>query len=51
MDLFQNGNRVREFPLIFGIAMAFTVLLLAGLCTQPLPYITPGSILQRSNEE
>jgi uncharacterized membrane protein len=30
-DLFQNGDRVREVPLIFGIAMAFTVLLLAGL--------------------
>jgi uncharacterized membrane protein len=31
MDLFQNGDRVREIPLIFGIAMGFTVLLLAAL--------------------
>jgi uncharacterized membrane protein len=30
-DLFQNGNRVREVPLIFGIAMGFTILLLAIL--------------------
>jgi len=30
-DLFQNGDRVREIPLIFGIAMALTVFLLACL--------------------
>jgi len=29
--LFSNGHRVREFPLVFGIGMGFTVLLLTLL--------------------